>query len=152
LTTTFTVPRERARAFGVFGAIAGAGGAIGLLLGGVLTQAIDRRWSLYINVVFAVVAVVGTLGVRDDAERTGPRARLDLPRHPARLGGAVRDWCSASPGPSPTAGARCWTWGSLAAAALLLVGFVLRQLRSAQPLLPLSILLDRNRGAAYGRS
>src|SRR4051812_20321948 len=79
LTTTFTVPRERARAFGVFGAIAGAGGAIGLLLGGVLTQAIDWRWSLYINVVIAAVAVVGTLVFVSDAERTGPRPRLDLP-------------------------------------------------------------------------
>ncbi len=61
LTTTFTVPKERARAFGVFGAIAGAGGAIGLLLGGVLTEDLDWRWSLYINVVIAVVAVIGAI-------------------------------------------------------------------------------------------
>ena len=55
LTTTFTIPKERARAFGVFGAIAGAGGAIGLLLGGVLTEYVGWRWNLYINVVIAVV-------------------------------------------------------------------------------------------------
>ena len=53
LTTTFTVPKERARAFGVFGAIAGAGGAIGLLLGGLLTQDLNWRWNLYINVAIA---------------------------------------------------------------------------------------------------
>src|SRR5215217_245431 len=61
LTTTFTVPRERARAFGVFGAIAGAGGAIGLLLGGFLTETFDWRWNLYINVAIAAVAIVGAL-------------------------------------------------------------------------------------------
>src|ERR1700712_2533541 len=61
LTTTFTIPKERARAFGVFGAIAGAGGAIGLLLGGVLTQYYSWRWNLYINDVIAVIAVIGTV-------------------------------------------------------------------------------------------
>ena len=53
LTTTFTIPKERARAFGVFGAIAGMGGAIGLLLGGYLTENFDWRWNLYVNVVIA---------------------------------------------------------------------------------------------------
>src|SRR4051794_39892559 len=48
LTTTFTIPKERARAFGIFGAIAGAGGAVGLLLGGFLTERFDWRWNLYI--------------------------------------------------------------------------------------------------------
>src|SRR5476651_1756474 len=59
LTTTFTVPKERARAFGVFGGIAGAGGAVGLLLGGYLTQDLNWRWNLYINVFIAIVAIVG---------------------------------------------------------------------------------------------
>jgi EmrB/QacA subfamily drug resistance transporter len=148
LTTTFTVPRERARAFGVFGAIAGAGGAIGLLLGGVLTQAIDWRWSLYINVVIAAIAVVGTLLFVSDAERTGPRPRLDLV---GTLLGSVALFLLVYG--FSNAESDGWdsvlTWGSLAVAVVLLVGFVLRQLRSAQPLLPMSILLDRNRGAAY---
>jgi EmrB/QacA subfamily drug resistance transporter len=148
LTTTFTVPRERARAFGVFGAIAGAGGAIGLLLGGVLTQAIDWRWSLYINVVIAAIAVVGTLLFVSDAERTGPRPRLDLA---GTLLGSVALFLLVYG--FSNAESDGWdsvlTWGSLAVAVVLLVGFVLRQLRSAQPLLPMSILLDRNRGAAY---
>src|SRR4051812_37559160 len=79
LTTTFTIPKERARAFGVFGAIAGAGGAIGLLLGGVLTQKLDWRWSLYINVVIAVVAVIGALVFVPAFQRAGARPKLDVP-------------------------------------------------------------------------
>jgi len=148
LTTTFTVPRERARAFGIFGAIAGAGGAIGLLLGGVLTQAIDWRWSLYINVVFAAVAVVGTLVFVSDAVRTGPRPRLDLPGTllgSVALFGLVFGFSRAE----SDGWGSVLTWGSLVVAVVLLVAFVLRQLRSAHPLLPMGILLDRNRGAAY---
>ena len=79
LTTTFTIPKERARAFGVFGAIAGAGGAIGLLLGGVLTEAFDWRWNLYINVFIAVVAVIGAALFVTSLKRTGPRPKLDVP-------------------------------------------------------------------------
>jgi MFS family permease len=79
LTTTFTVPKERARAFGVFGAIAGAGGALGLLLGGVLTENADWRWNLYINVVIAIVAVVGAVLFLHTVPRQGPRPKLDVP-------------------------------------------------------------------------
>src|SRR5690242_130096 len=59
LTTTFTAPKDRARAFGIYGAIAGAGGAIGLLLGGALTEYLSWRWTLYVNLVFAAVAFAG---------------------------------------------------------------------------------------------
>ncbi|MGT2427085.1 MFS transporter [Amnibacterium kyonggiense] len=79
LTTTFTIPKERARAFGVFGALAGAGGAIGLLLGGLLTQSLDWRWNLYINDVIAVVAVIGAVLLVPSVQRQGPRPRLDVP-------------------------------------------------------------------------
>src|SRR5215469_1804921 len=51
LTTTFSDPKERGKAFGVYGAIAGAGGAVGLLLGGTLTEYLSWRWCLYINLV-----------------------------------------------------------------------------------------------------
>jgi len=79
LTTTFTIPRERARAFGVFGAIAGAGGAVGLLLGGFLTEKLDWRWNLYINVFIAIVAIVGVIVFVGRIERHGPRPKLDVP-------------------------------------------------------------------------
>src|SRR6202042_1382374 len=59
LTTTFTEPEDRGRAFGVFGAIAGAGGAVGLLLGGALTEYLSWRWTLYVNLLFAAVALPG---------------------------------------------------------------------------------------------
>ena len=59
LTTTFTAPKDRAKAFGIYGAIAGAGGAIGLLLGGALTEYLSWRWTLYVNLLFAAVAFTG---------------------------------------------------------------------------------------------
>ncbi|BDZ50065.1 MFS transporter [Frondihabitans sucicola] len=148
LTTTFTIPKERARAFGVFGAIAGAGGAIGLLLGGFLTEKFDWRWNLYINVVIAVVAVIGAIVFVKSVPRQGPRPKLDVPGTilvSAALFSLVYGFSNAE-----TDG---WgsglTWGFLAAAGVLLVAFVLWQRRAAHPLLPLHIVLDRNRGAAY---
>ncbi|TFC11873.1 DHA2 family efflux MFS transporter permease subunit [Cryobacterium algoritolerans] len=148
LTTTFIVPKERARAFGVFGAIAGAGGAIGLLLGGYLTETFDWRWNLYINVVIAVVAVIGAVTFVSNANRTGPRPKLDIPGTllvSGSLFGLVYGFSNAEIDgwDSPL------TWGMLVAAAVLLVGFVLWQRKAEHPLLPLSIVLDRNRGAAY---
>src|SRR5687768_14474661 len=58
LTTTFTDPEERSKAFAVYAGIAGTGGAIGLLLGGALTEALDWRWCLYVSLVFAVPAAI----------------------------------------------------------------------------------------------
>ncbi|MGN6445003.1 MFS transporter, partial [Amnibacterium sp.] len=148
LTTTFTVPKERARAFGVFGALAGAGGAIGLLLGGVLTQSLDWRWNLYINDVIAVVAVIGAIVLVPNLHRTGPRPKLDVPGTllvSAGLFGLVYGFSNAETDGwgSPA------SWVFLAAAGVLLVAFVLWQRRAGHPLLPLTILRDRNRAAAY---
>ncbi|MFJ2367982.1 MFS transporter [Microbacterium sp. NPDC087665] len=148
LTTTFVVPKERARAFGVFGAIAGAGGAVGLLLGGFLTEAFDWRWNLYINVVIAAIALVGALAFVPSVARSGPRPKLDLPGTvlvSAALFGLVYGFSNAETDgwDSPL------TWGMLVGAGVLLVVFVLWQRRAAHPLLPLSIVLDRNRAAAY---
>ncbi|MDJ0349711.1 MFS transporter [Cryobacterium sp. PH29-G1] len=148
LTTTFTIPKERARAFGVFGAIAGAGGAFGLLLGGYLTEYFDWRWNLYINVVIAVVAIVGATIFVTHVTRTGPRPKLDIPGTllvSGALFGLVYGFSNAE-----TDG---WdsilTWGTLSVAGILLVAFVLWQRKAAHPLLPLAIVLDRNRAAAY---
>jgi len=148
LTTTFTIPKERARAFGVFGAIAGAGGAVGLLLGGFLTEQLDWRWNLYINVVIAVVAIVGVFVFVDTTVRSGPRPKLDVPGTilvSGALFGLVYGFANAETDgwDSPL------TWGMLVGAVILLAGFVFWQRRAAHPLLPLLIVLDRNRGAAY---
>ncbi len=148
LTTTFTVPKERARAFGVWGAIAGAGGAIGLLLGGFLTQDLNWRWNLYINVAIAVVAVIGAIVFVPSHIQLGDRPKLDIPGTVLVSGGlfflvygfsnAYTDgWGSAD------------SWGMLVAAGVLLIAFVLWLRRAKHPLLPLHVILDRNRGAAY---
>ncbi|EFL21642.1 puromycin resistance protein Pur8 [Streptomyces himastatinicus ATCC 53653] len=147
LTTTFTDARERAKAFGVYGAIAGAGGAIGLLLGGVLTEHLDWRWTLYVNLVFAAVAFLGgaLLLARGSRDRT---ATIDVPGAvlvSAGLFGLVYGFSNAESHDwdSPA------TWGFLAAGAVLLAVFAGWQTRAAHPLLPLRVLLDRNRGASF---
>ncbi|GAA2071355.1 MFS transporter [Microbacterium hatanonis] len=148
LTTTFTIPKERARAFGVFGAIAGAGGAVGLLLGGFLTEQLDWRWNLYINVFIAVIAIIGVFLFVGNVDSDGPRPKLDVPGTllvSGGLFGIVFGFANAETDgwDSPLA------WGVLAAALVLLVAFVLWQRRAAHPLLPLAIVLDRNRAASY---
>ena len=147
LTTTFTEPPERGKAFGVYGAIIGSGGLVGLLLGGLLTEYLDWRWCLYVNVVFAVVAAAGaTLLLLRHQPRTG-QARLDVPGVlivSASMfclvygfaNAATRNWHAPS------------TWGFLAAGVVLLAAFVAWQACSPSPLLPLQVLADRNRGAA----
>src|SRR5215216_6053903 len=78
LATTFTDPAERAKAFGVFGAIAGAGGAFGLLLGGALTEVLDWRWCLYVSILFAVPAAIAGLRLLHHVP-VSSRPRLDIP-------------------------------------------------------------------------
>ena len=148
LTTTFTIPKERARAFGVFGAIAGAGGAIGLLLGGFLTETFDWRWNLYINVPIAIVAVIGTVILVQSVVRVGPRPKLDIPGT-VLVSGALFFLVYGFSNAETEGWESPLTWGMLVASGVLLVAFVLWQLRAKHPLLPLSIVLDRNRGAAF---
>jgi len=147
LTTTFEGTKDRGKAFGVFGAIAGAGGAVGLLLGGLLTQYLDWRWCLYVNLVFAAIACAGALVLlrRQPASR---RARLDLPGLVAEVGGMFGIVYGFSNAASDGWHAPA-TWGFLAAGAVLLTAFCYIETRARQPLLPLRIVLDRNRAAAY---
>src|SRR4051812_24895264 len=81
LALMFTEPRERAKAFGIYGAIAGGGSAVGLILGGVLTEYLNWRWALYLNVPIAVIAFVGAVPFVHVASPSygHPRARLDIP-------------------------------------------------------------------------
>ena len=147
LTTTFTDPKERNRAFGIFGAIAGGGAAVGLLLGGLLTEYLDWRWCMLVNVIFAVIAFAGgaTLLRHQPPES---RPRLDIPGTAASAAGLfalvygfanaeTHDWSSPL------------VWGFLVAGVVLLGVFVRIEARVAHPLLPLRVLLDRNRGGAY---
>src|SRR6202020_387175 len=86
LGTTFTDPRERGRALGIFTAIAGGGGAIGLILGGVLTEYLSWRWCLYVNVAFAAAALAGAIPLITSQPRN-PGATLDVPGSLLAVGG-----------------------------------------------------------------
>lgn len=148
LTTTFTVPKERARAFGIFGAIAGAGGAVGLLLGGVLTEQFDWRWNLYINVFIAIAAIILATVFVTAGHRTEPRPKLDIPGT-ILVSGALFSLVYGFSNAESDGWDSPLTWGFLAASGVLLIAFVLWQRRATHPLLPLPIVLDRNRGASY---
>ncbi|MDD9376896.1 MFS transporter [Streptomyces sp. ZAF1911] len=147
LTTTFTDAKERAKAFGVYGAIAGAGGAIGLLLGGVLTEYFDWRWTLYVNLAFAAVAFVGgvILLQRTTRDKT---AKIDIPGA-VLVGGGLFCLVYGFSNAESHSWSSVATWGFLVAGAVLLAAFTWWQTRAAYPLLPLRILLDRNRGASF---
>jgi EmrB/QacA subfamily drug resistance transporter len=147
LTTTFTEQKDRARAFAVYGAIAGAGGAVGLLLGGALTQYLSWRWTLYVNLIFAAVAFAGG-AVLLARQRSPVKPRLDVP---GALLVSAAVFCLVYG--FSNAATRGWrapsTWGFLAAGVVLFAGFAAWQGRAACPLLPPRVVLDRNRGGAY---
>jgi EmrB/QacA subfamily drug resistance transporter len=147
LTVTFTHPDERGKAFGVYGAIAGAGGAVGLLLGGILTEYLNWRWCLYVNVGIAAVALVGALRLLVDQPRN-PDVRVDVPGAVLSVAGLVSFVYGLSEAETQGWGAPL-TVALLAAGVILLVGFVLVEQRVDHPLLPLRIVLDRNRGGSY---
>src|SRR3954451_9026731 len=86
LTTTFTNPRERGTAFAIYGAIAGAGGALGLLLGGVLTEYLSWRWSMYVNLVFAIPAALAAVPLLHN-QIPAVRPRIDIPGTLTATGG-----------------------------------------------------------------
>ncbi len=147
LTTTFRDPKERGRAFGIFGSIAGSGAALGLLLGGVLTEYASWRWCLYVNVVFAVLGVIGALVFMAKPPKVD-RPRIDVAgvlTITAGLVGIVYGFSNAE-----TNG---WddplTIVMLAAGVVLVAAFVFIETRVAHPLLPLRVVLDRDRGGSY---
>ena len=147
LTTTFTEPSERNKAFGIFSAIAGSGASVGLLLGGILTQYLNWRFCMYVNLVFAVVAVAGALVLlRNEGPAVKPK--IDIPGTLTVSGGLFAIVFGFSH--AQTAG---WsshlTIGMLVTGVLLLVAFVALQARSEHPLLPLHVVRDRNRGASF---
>ena len=146
LTTTFTDQKERGQAFGVFSSVAASGTALGLIIGGALTSGLNWRWCLYVNLLFALIAFVG--GLRLLVRRPTTSARIDVPSVILGSGGtfclvygfanaASYNWHTPS------------TWGFLVAGVVVLIVFAFWQTRSAQPLLPPRVVLDRNRGGAY---
>ena len=148
LAVTFTEPKERAQAFGIFGAIAGAGGAVGLILGGVLTQYANWRWALFINIFFAVVAAIGAvLFIHDRADDRNTN-RLDIPGVLLATSGLVALVYGFTKASTNGWGATI-TIGSFVASAVLLAAFVLVESKVKAPLLPLRVVTNRNRGGVY---
>jgi len=147
LTTTFMDPDERAKAFGVFGAVAVGGAAIGLILGGVLTEYLNWRWCLFVNLLIAVPAGIAAMGLLVN-QVPEHRARIDLPGTLTATTGLFAIVFGLA-----NAETHSWTdpvtIGMLVAGVVLLVGFVLIQMRSANPLLPLRVVLDRDRGGSF---
>ncbi len=143
LSTTFTDPTERAKAFGVYGALAGSGAAIGLMAGGLLTDFLSWRWCLYVNIPIAAAAVLGAFSLLH--ERPGhAEARLDVPGVLLGCGGLgllVYGFSEAQP--------HGWTspfvLTLLTLAVLLLIAFGGWQTRARHPLLPLHIIREHNR-------
>jgi len=149
LSTMFADPKERAKAFGIFSGLAGGGSAIGLILGGILTEYLGWRWTMYINVVLAVIAVAGAVVfVHDHAPRR--RVQIDYPGIALGCGGllllvygfteaaiAQHGWAASS------------TLGLLAAGVLCLAGFGFWQTKAEAPLLPPRVVTERNRAGAF---
>jgi len=148
ISVTFVDSKERAKAFGVYGALSGAGATIGLIAGGLLTQYASWRWCLFVNVPMAAIAVVLAIPNVRESKNHGttkydvPGALLSTLGFISLVYGITE---AATPGHS---------WGStstvffLVAGVLLLVGFVFWETRSSHPLLPLSVVLNRVRGGS----
>ena len=148
LTITFQHDAgERAKAFGAYGAVSGAGGAIGVLAGGLLTQYASWRWCLLVNVPLALLAAVAAGRVVRESRATGT-TRYDLPGALLSTAGLVclvygftkastDGWAS---GP---------TLALLSVAVVLLIAFVVVEARSSHPLLPLRVVTERNRGGSF---
>jgi EmrB/QacA subfamily drug resistance transporter len=147
VTTTFTDPAERGKAFGIYGAIASAGAAVGLLLGGFVTELLTWRWTMYLNLGFAIAAAIagGRLLVN---MRPAERPRLDVPGVLVATSGLFALVYGFS-------NAEMDSWSAPLTISLLGFGvvavavFVAIERRVAAPLLPLRVVGDRNRGAAF---
>ena len=159
LTVLFTDPKERARAFAVYGAIAGGGSAVGLLLGGVLTEYADWRWCFWVNLPVAIVAVVAAIPIVPESRAPGD-TRYDIPGAvlvTAGVAAVVYGFTLVAETSQENAANGIPDNGWTDPTALLFIGlgvllvaaFVVVELRSRNPLLPMRIVLDRNRGGAY---
>ncbi|MFJ9179641.1 MFS transporter [Streptomyces sp. NPDC102360] len=148
LAVMFTDAKERAKAFGIYGAIAGGGGAVGLILGGFLTEYLNWRWTFFVNIPFAIIAAAGAYFVIREPAGTRNRSPLDIPGVLLSTLGLVslvygftraetNGWSDAT------------TIGMFVAAAVLLITFVAVEARVKHPLLPLRVVADRNRGGVY---
>ncbi|WP_369137085.1 MFS transporter [Modestobacter versicolor] len=159
LTVLFTDAKERAKAFAVYGAIAGGGSAVGLLLGGVLTEYADWRWCFWVNVPVAIIAIVAAIPTVPESKAPGD-STYDIPGAVlvtlgiasfvygfTRVAEASQD--NAAEGSTDNAWANGPALAFIAVGLVLVALFVVVELRTRNPLLPMRLVLDRNRGGAY---
>ena len=149
ITVTFTEPKERAKAFGVFGAVSGGGAAIGLILGGVLTEYASWRWCLGVNVPIAIGAALAAVPIVHESKAHGDTS-YDIPGAVLATLGLVSLVYGFTEAAKEDVG---WTAGStiffLGLAGVLLAAFFILESRLSNPLLPLGIVKDRNRGGSF---
>jgi EmrB/QacA subfamily drug resistance transporter len=148
LAVMFTDAKERAKAFGIYGAIAGGGGAVGLILGGFLTEYLDWRWTFFVNVPFAVVAAAGAYFVVREPEGGRNRSPLDIPGVILSTLGLVALVYGFTRAESDGWGDSV-TLSLFVASVVLLAAFVFTETRVKAPLLPLRVITERNRGGVY---
>jgi EmrB/QacA subfamily drug resistance transporter len=146
LTTTFQNPKERAKAFSIYGALSASGAAIGLLLGGALTQWASWRWCLFINLFFAAFALVG-VALFVSAGKREHQTRLDPFGTVLGCGGLFFLVYGLSHAVTSSWSNQV-TWGSLVASVVLLALFTLSQQRAKYPLLPLHLVTNRTRAGS----
>ncbi len=152
LTVTFTEAKERATAFGVFGAISGGGAAIGLISGGVLTEYANWRWCLLVNIPIALIALILAIPIVRESRAHG-NTKYDVPGAVLATGGIaalVYGFTKAASESDHWTAPVTIAW--LSAAVVLLAGFVVWESRVSNPLLPLRVVTDRNRGTSYAIS
>jgi EmrB/QacA subfamily drug resistance transporter len=147
VTTTFTDPGERGKAFAIYGAMASSGAAVGLLLGGFMTELLSWRWTMYVSIAFAAPAALVALRLLVN-QRPAERARIDVPGVLVATGGLFALVYGL-------ANAEMNGWGApltlapLAVGLVAIPGFVALERRVSDPLLPLRVVRDRNRGGAF---
>ena len=148
LTVTFAQRPDRPKAFGIFGAIAGGGASLGLILGGILTETLSWRWCLWVNLAIALPAAVVAVKLLAGQGASPHRPKLDIPGVAAASVGLFALIYGFS-----NAEQDAWTAPltivCFVVSAVLLTTFVLIERRVTNPLLPLHIVLDRARGGAY---
>lgn len=148
LAVMFTDAKERAKAFGIYGAIAGGGGAVGLILGGFLTEYLNWRWTFFVNIPFAIIAAVGAWMIIREPAGGRNRAPLDIPGVVLSTTGLVALVYGFTRAES-AGWSDALTVGMFVASVVLLAAFVFVESRVKSPLLPLRVLLERNRGGVY---